>query len=259
MSTGQAFIVRAGETRGESHLDVAAPVRRPMNKDRIFFPAMCVLILVTVWLGFSKTYYAAGMIHAHLPSPIIQVHAIIFSLWLVTLVVQTGLVGVKKIRLHRKLGLWGFGLAASMVVVGLMAATNSLRRGMSPPGSGLDPNVFYIVPVSGILLFAMLVGWACITRRRPVEHKRLIMFASLSILDAAIDRFPYTITPMSPLTLNLILVAMLLPMFIYDLATLKKINRATIVSSLLIVIVLFTRIPLGMTSPWLKFAAFMRG
>lgn len=238
---------------------IAAPVRSTISKDRIFFPSMCVLILATVWLGFSKTYYAAGMVRAHLPSPIIHVHAAIFSLWLVTLAVQTGLIGAKKVQLHRKLGLWGFGLAACMVVVGLMAGTDALRRGMSPPGSGLDPKVFYIVPVSGILLFGVLVGWACIARRRPVEHKRLIMFASLSILDAAIGRFPYTIAPMGPLTLNLILIAMLLPMFAYDLATLKKINRVTIVSSLLIVLLLFTRIPLGMTYPWLKFAAFMRG
>jgi hypothetical protein len=238
---------------------IAAPVRRPVNKDRVFFPSMCLLILVTVWLGFSKTYYAAGMVRAHLPSPIIHVHAVIFSLWLLTLVVQTGLIGAKKVHLHRKLGLWGFFLAACMVVVGLMAGTNALRRGMSPPGSGLDPKVFYIVPVSGILVFAALVGWAYIARRRPVEHKRLIIFASLVILDAAIGRFPNTITPMGPITQNLILIGMLLPMIVYDLATLKRVNRVTIVSSLLIVLVLFLRIPLGMTSLWLKFATFMGG
>src|SRR5215469_18390557 len=120
---------------------IAEPLRRPINIDRIFFPSMCVLILATVWLGFSKTYYAAGMVRAHLPSPIIHVHAAIFSLWLVTLAVQTGLVGAKKVQFHRKLGLWGFGLAACMVVIGLIAGTNSLRRGFSPPGSGLDPRV----------------------------------------------------------------------------------------------------------------------
>ena len=52
---------------------------------------------------------------------------------------------------------------------------------------------------------------------------------------------------------------MLLPMIVYDLATLKRVNRVTIVSSLLIVLVLFLRIPLGMTSLWLKFATFMGG
>ena len=238
---------------------ISAPVRHPINKDRIFFPSMCLLILVTVWLGFAKTYYAAGLVRANLPSPVIHVHAVIFTLWLLTLVVQTGLVTAKKVQVHRKLGLWGFGLAAAMIVAGLTAATDALRRGMSPPGSGLDPKVFYIVPVSGILLFGVLIGWAYKARRRPVEHKRLIIFASLLLLDAAIGRFPYTITPMGPLAQNFILISLMVPMYVYDLATLKKINRVTIVSSLLIVLLLFTRIPLAMTSPWLKFAAFMRG
>jgi hypothetical protein len=238
---------------------VTAPVRRAVNPDRIFFPSMCLLILVTVWLGFSKTYYAAGMVRANLPAPIIHVHAVVFTLWLLTLAVQTGLVSAKKVQLHRKLGLWGFGLAALMIVLGLMAGTNSLRRDFAPLGSGLDPKVFYIVPVTDILLFGVLVGWAYIARRKPAEHKRLIIFATLVILDAAIGRFPQTITPMGPMTQNLILVGMLLPMFAYDLATLKKINRVTIVSSLLMIVMLFTRIPLGMTSPWLKFATFMRG
>jgi hypothetical protein len=238
---------------------IAAPVKRPVNSDRIFFPAMCVLILVTVWLGFSKTYYGVGMVRAHLPAPIIHVHAVVFTLWLLTLIVQIGLVRAKKVQTHRKLGLWGFGLAATMVVVGLMAGTNALRRNMSPPGSGLDPKVFYIVPVSGILTFGVLVCWAYMARRRPMEHKRLIIFASLAILDAAIGRFPYTIMPMGPMTQSLILIGLMLPMLAYDLVTLKKLNRATIISFLLIIALLFTRIPLGMTPLWLKFATFMRG
>jgi hypothetical protein len=238
---------------------IAAPVRRAVNTDRIFFPAMCVLILVTVWLGFSKSYYAVGMVNTHLPAPIIHVHAIVFTLWLLTLIVQTGLIRTKKVQIHRKLGLWGFGLAATMVVVGFMAGTNALRRGMSPPGSGLDPKVFYIVPISGILTFGALVCWAYMARRRPAEHKRLIMFASLLILDAAVGRFPYTIMPMGPLTQSLILIGLMVPMLAYDLFTLKKLNRVTIISFLWIVVLLFTRIPLGMTAPWLKFATFMRG
>ena len=243
---------------GGSMATIAEPVRRPINKDRIFFPSMCVLILITVWLGFSKTYYAAGMVRAHLPSPIVHIHAIIFSLWLVMLAVQTGLVSAKNVHLHRKLGLWGFGLAALMVVVGMMAGTEALRRGASPPGSGLDPRVFYFVPVSSMLLFATFIGWAYTKRRRPAEHKRLIIFATILLVDAAIGRFPQTIAPMGPTTLNLISIGLMVPILAYDLATLKNLNRFTIVSFLVIVIWLFIRIPLGMTSPWLQFATLMR-
>jgi hypothetical protein len=238
---------------------VAVPVRRSVNPDRIFFPSMCLLALVTVWLGFAPTYYAAGMVRAKLPAAIIHVHAVVFTLWLLTLVVQTGLVSAKKVQLHRKLGLWGFGLAALMIIVGLMACTNSLRRGFSPPGSGLDPNVFYIVPVSDVLLFAVFIGWAYAARRQPAAHKRLVLLATITILDAAIGRFPYTIAPMGPMTQNLILVSLLIPLMVYDLVTLKKVHRATIIGSLLIIAMTFGKIPLGMTPLWMKFANFIHG
>src|SRR5579859_4892571 len=107
-----------------------------VTSDRVFFPAMCLLILVTVWLGFSKTYYAAGLVTAHLPAPIIHVHAVFMTLWLLTLTVQTSLVSVRRVKLHMAVGLWGFALAATLVPVGTLAAINALHRDMSPPGSG---------------------------------------------------------------------------------------------------------------------------
>lgn len=238
---------------------VTAPVKRSVNPDRIFFPSMCLLVLVTVWLGFAPTYYAAGMVRANLPAPIIHVHAVVFTLWLLTLIVQTGLISAKKVQLHRKLGLWGFGIGALMVAVGMMAATNSLRRNFAPPGSGLDSKVFYVVPMSGIALFGVFVGWAYFARRRPADHKRLIMFATLLILDAAIGRFPQTITPIGPITMNFILIGLMVPILAYDLVTLKKVSRVSIISFLVIAAWLFIRIPLGMTSPWLKFATLMHG
>ena len=118
---------------------VMAPRRTRVQPDRIFFPTMCLVILATVWLGFSKTYYAAGMVRAHLPAPIIHVHAALMTLWLLTLTVQTALVSVRKVKLHMAVGLWGFGLAACIIPIGSMAAVNSLRRDLSPPGSGLSP------------------------------------------------------------------------------------------------------------------------
>ena len=238
---------------------VAMTARRPVNPDRIFFPSMCLLILITVWLGFSKTYYAVGMVRAKLPSTIIHVHAVVFSLWLLTLVVQTALVGVRKVQVHRRLGLWGFGLAVVMVGLGLVAATDALHRGMSPPGSGLSAQEFYVVPITDISVFAVLVSWAYSARRRPVEHKRLILFATITLIDAAIGRFPYAVMPMGVLAQTLIFFSFLAIMMAYDLATLRRVHWVTIVSSLLIVTMTLGRIPLAQTSLWMKFASMMHG
>jgi hypothetical protein len=234
--------------------------RRPkVQSDRIFYPAMCLLVLVTVWMGFAKSYYAAGLVHANLPSAIVHVHAIAFTLWLLTLVVQTTLVSVRKVKLHMSLGLGGFSLAAAMVVLGSLAAVDSLRRGMSPPWSGLSPEVFFVIPATDILLFAVLAAWAYAVRRRPDQHKRLIMIATISLLDAAIGRFPATVTPMGPLTQMIILFSFLAIMASYDVITRKSIHRVTWIASLIIIVVQVARVPLAQTASWVHFAHIIRG
>ena len=235
----------------------AVAVQRPTNPDRIFYPAMCVVVLITVWLGFAKTYYAAGMIHAPLPSRMVHVHAIAFTLWLLTLVVQTALVSVRKVKLHMAVGLWGFGLAAAMVALGLIAARGSLRRNFSPPNSGLSALTFFVVPFTDIVVFALLAGWSYAVRRKPQEHKRLIMIATIVLLDAAIARFQFTITPMGPLALTIIFFSFLLVIVLYDIATLKRVHRVTWVSSLIVVVMTLTRIPLGQTAAWQHFAGMI--
>ena len=66
-----------------------APGRR---FDHIFFSCMAGLILATVFLGFARTYYLAGIFHAPLPSLIIHLHGAAFTCWILLLVTQTSLV-----------------------------------------------------------------------------------------------------------------------------------------------------------------------
>jgi hypothetical protein len=237
-----------------------APRRARVQPDRIFFPVMCLLFLVTVWLGFSKTYYAAGMVRAHLPAPIIHVHAAVMTLWLLTLTVQTALVSVRKVKLHMAVGLWGFGLAACIPVIGSMAAVNALRRDMSPPGSGLSPLTFFVVPVSALLAFAILAAWSYSVRRKPEQHKRLILLATIPLLDAAIGRFPTTLdiasSPMAQLAIICVFPA---AMVVYDLISRRKILRVTWIGSLMLLAMWLTRIPLAQTAPWQAFARMVHG
>lgn len=239
---------------------VMTPRKSRVQPDRIFFPLMCLLILLTVWLGFSKTYYAAGLVRAHLPAPIIHVHAVVMTLWLLTLIVQTSLVSVRRVKLHMTVGLWGFALAASILPVGTLAAINALRRDMSPPGSGLSPLTFFVVPISALLAFAVLAGWSYAVRRKPDQHKRLIFLATVPLLDAAIGRFPYTLgiasTPVAQLLLICIFPAVLIG---YDLLSRRKVLRATWVGSLMLLVMWLTRIPLAQTAPWQAFARLVHG
>jgi hypothetical protein len=239
---------------------VAAPRRARVNSDRYFFSAICLAILVIVWLGFSKTYYAAGLVKAPLPATIIHVHAVVFTLWLVTLIVQIGLVSARKVKLHMTVGLWGFGLALVMPVVAIAAAVNALRRDMSPPGSGLSPYTFFIVPLSAVLLFSLFAGFAYALRRRPDFHKRLILFATFTILDAAFGRFPQTLgIARSPLAQTELMFILPLAVLAYDLISRRAVHRATWIGLGALLVEQLARIPLAQTAPWQAFAKMVHG
>jgi hypothetical protein len=239
---------------------VMTPRKTKVNPDRVFFPLMCLLFLVAVWLGFSKTYYAAGLVTAQLPATIIHVHAAAMTLWLLTLIVQISLVSVRKVKLHMTVGLWGFALAVCMIPIGTLAAINSLRRDMSPPGSGLTPQTFFVVPVSALLAFAVLAAWSYSVRRKPDQHKRLILLATIPLLDAAIGRFPQTLgiasSPVAQLLLICIFPAVLIA---YDVVSRRKVLRVTLIGSLLLLVVWLTRIPLAQTAPRQAFAKLVHG
>jgi hypothetical protein len=236
----------------------AIPRNKPANpaSDRIFFAAMAVLLWATVLYGFAKTYFFAGMIHAPLPNELIHIHGAAFTLWMVLLVVQIGFVSAGKIAWHKKLGLFGFGLAVAMVVLGLLAATNMLRRGV---GAGLDAKTFYIIPMSSISVFAVLVFFADRARRRPAAHKRLILIATIGIIDAAVGRWPVAFFQSHPPAQDLVPFGFLLAVMIYDLVSLHRIQKSTLWASLLIVAVHLTRVPLAGTALWQSFATHMAG
>ena len=47
--------------------------------ENLFFSGMAVLILATVFLGFARTYYLAGLFKAPLPNLIIHIHGAVKS------------------------------------------------------------------------------------------------------------------------------------------------------------------------------------
>lgn len=225
--------------------------------DRVFFPILSLLVLGIVFLGFAKSYFLAGMMHAPLPSRTVHVHGVVFTAWIVLLIVQTGLVSGRRLDLHKKLGLWGFALAALMVLIGLLAARDSLIRGFSPSPL-LPARVFVIVPISDMFVFATLIyfGWAL--RNHGLDHKRLMMMGTLGILDAAIARWPFAYVQ-NPHLADLTLYAFLLLMFGYDLWSTHKVQKATWMSTVLIIVVQQARIPFGMTHAWGRFADLVAG
>lgn len=224
--------------------------------DRIFFSLTALLMLSAVVLGFGPTYYFAGVFHAPLPSIAIQVHGAVFSCWILMLVIQTSLVSARRVDIHRKLGLAGFLLACVMVIVGPWAATDRLVRGFSRPGQ--DPYFFFIIPMTDILNFAILIFFAYWYRRDPASHKRLIYIATVSLLTAAVARWPWSLVHRSPPHAAIFTYTFLLVLAAYDLWSTRKIHRLTVWASAYLIFIQQIRLPIGRTAAWHSLAAWVQ-
>jgi hypothetical protein len=224
--------------------------------DSVFFSSMALLILAVVFIGFARSYYLAGIYRAPLPSRIIHLHGAAFSLWILFLVAQTSLVAAGKAELHRRLGRIGFALAFLMVILGLAAGTESLARHFEPGDAGVPARAFYIVPVTGMLLFATLIGFGLKQRRNPPAHKRLMLVATIALLDAAFARWPVGVEWWGLQSAQICCYVLLLVLLGYDLLSTGRFLWVTIGSSLLVVAIQQARGPIGVSAPWQSFAAW---
>ncbi len=222
--------------------------------DNVFFSVMAGIILVLVAVGFARTYFLAGVFRAQLPALIIHIHGAAFTAWILLLITQTSFVSAGRIDLHRKLGLWGFGLACLMVVLGVLAATNALGRNMAPPGFPFGAKTFYAIPLGDMLIFATLTFFAYRARTNPAAHKRLILLATMAMMDAPTGRPPFAVITGRPHFDSIFIWALILLLVGYDLWSTRKVHRATIWGGLFVVIVEILRVPIGMSGVWHSFA-----
>ena len=225
--------------------------------DRVFFSTMVLLLWATVLFGFARTYFLAGMVSAPLPNRLIHIHGAVMTLWMVILFVQTALISARKVKWHMTLGVFGFCVALAMVVIGPIAATDAMRRGAAP--LGLDAKTFYVIPLTAILIFGVLAFFAWRMRRQPAAHKRLILIATIALIDAAVGRWPVAFFENNPRAQDLVPFGFLLALMVFDLATQRRILKVTLYASLFLIVVHLTRVPLAFTHPWQAFATVMMG
>jgi FtsH-binding integral membrane protein len=224
---------------------IAVPGRR---YDHLFFSGMALAMLATVFVGFAHTYYLAGVFKAPLPDLLIHVHGAAFSCWILLLVTQTSLVSAGRVDIHRRLGIAGFLLGCAMVILGVLAATDSLARSADPPGR--DAQAFYIVPMMGMVIFAALLYLAFRARRDPAAHKRLICIATVSLLLAAIARWPFHIVNRRAMIAGLFSYIFLLLLAAYDLWSTRKVHRVTLWAGAFVIVLQQICYPIGSTAAW---------
>jgi hypothetical protein len=235
-------------------------MRRPRALDgtmeRVFFGGMAILLCIVVFIGFFRTFFGAGFVEAPLPSPILRVHGIVFTAWMLLFMAQAALVSARRVAWHRRLGIAAFCLPPLMIALGVMAAIDALGRRVTI--GALDPATSLAIPLWNITAFAIVIAAAWRARRRPDAHKRLILLATIGLSDAALGRLPWAQMGIPTAAGAVIGLAVLILLVVaYDLVSLRRVHRSTMWAAPLVFAAGAFAVPFGMTSAWHGFAEFL--
>lgn len=217
---------------------------RKLRADDIFFPAMGLLILSTVVIGFGQTYFFAGMLRAKLPDTLVHIHGALYVSWIFFVTVQPLLIAIGRVKWHMRLGVLGVVLPPLMVVFGVLTVFDFIRR---DDGTGISPQLLMAGDFAELALFVGLTSWGLLVRRDAASHKRLMILGTMAILGPAIARWPIPFNP-----LGIICIQLALPLFVvlYDLWSSRRLHRSTATAYAVIVVGLLTALPVSRLGFW---------
>ena len=240
-------------------IDEVRPRAVASSHARYFYFYMALSCIAVAFLGFAPTYWVPMATGSFPSMPVIHFHGMLFFTWTLYFAFQTWLAASGRVARHRTIGMIGVSLATAMTIFGFLAAVNAMKRsaalGLTDAGIA-----FVIVPLSGILFFAVIFSLAIANTRQPETHKRLMLLAGISILDAAVARWFLTfLAPAGPpgpppveVTIVPALVAYLLlvPAIIFDWRSQGRPHPVYIYGGITLLAVKLLNWPISITPAW---------
>jgi FtsH-binding integral membrane protein len=218
------------------------------QSDRVFFTGMALATTLAVFVGFSPSYFLRSAALAPL-TPLYQVHGLLFTTWMLLIIVQTSLVAGRRTDIHRRVGVAGAVLAAAVFLMGVMVSIETLRRNGGP--AGIDPRTFFAIPLGDMIVFGVLVTAGIVFRQHADTHKRLLLLATISVVTAGVARFFVTIGMPGPLGLFLGTDVFVLVLVVYDFALRGRLHPATLWGGALVVVFKPMLLAVAFTPAWL--------
>jgi hypothetical protein len=182
---------------------VAVASQIPVSRERIarmfYFLSACLLLFIVV-IGF-KQFYLHGRASDGGPVtqailPLVVLHGVAMSSWIVLFVVQSSLIVRGNRKLHMSLGVAGALLAALLVVVGLTTAIASVHYNPDSYKQLWGARRFLSSMIVNILGFGILAGIGLNYRRRPEIHRPMMLLATLFVAGpAGLFRIPFIMNP----------------------------------------------------------------
>lgn len=175
-----------------SSVAAAVAARAPLSRERMermfYFLSACLLLLV-VLIGFQQ-FYLHGRASDGGPVtqrivPLVFLHGILMSSWIVLFLVQSGLIVGGNRKLHMTLGVGGAVLAACLVVVGITTAIASVHYNPDSYKAIWGARRFLSLMLLNILGFGTLAGLGLRYRQRPEIHRPMMFLSTLFVAGPA--------------------------------------------------------------------------
>jgi hypothetical protein len=168
----------------------------PLAAGRWFFVGMALVMIATSIAGFLPAIIEPAKRRAPL-TLLAEAHGIVFFMWLLFYLAQSLLIANRRVALHRRLGRTSVVLLALMIPLGFTTTTGMIRRGFDLSGdqhvdphpdgrTTVDAPTATVFNFAALLTFVILAVAAIGYRRRPAVHKRLMLFANISLMVAPI-------------------------------------------------------------------------
>lgn len=227
-----------------------------------FYFVMTLVMAFFVFTGFGMTYWLP-LASNTFPSapPVVHLHGLVFSSWMILLVVQAGLVNFRHITLHRTLGTFGIAHATAVLFTGALISL----LGMSgipqnlPPGTSIDA-VYLMFPA--VFGFGLLFTLSIRNVRRPEVHKRLMLFAILPVLPPGVNRFymvPFGLDSIPVVPLYLTLNAMSLAILVHEWRSNGSIARTSMIGAGFMLMQTILHVPFSKSQTLLELGQYLGG
>ena len=226
-----------------------------------FYVYMAMSCLAAAFLGFAPTYWmplAQGTFRAN---PVVHIHGLVFFAWTVFFVFQSWLAASGRVARHRAVGLIGVSFATAMTIFGVLVVINMMKS-FAADGADDAGKAFALVPLAGIVFFAICVIFALANVRRPEWHKRLMLVATVSLLEAPVARwfFVFVLPPGPPSVMATIPPAMfggvlLVIAIVHDWRQRGRPHPAYLIGLGVLVALKLLELPLSTTAAWHQVAS----
>jgi hypothetical protein len=197
-------------------------------------------IWLAILIGFGLDIVRRAQIGALNFTPIVHLHAIAYTGWLILLATQVWLVRTGRVAIHKRLGWAALILLPAMLVLGPLTAYAGVAGNPWMPDKWI---AWLSVNYTNALGSVVLLTAGFLMRRNPAAHKRLMLMGTIAVTEPGFSRIwapflearlgeGYIAFYISTYIGTLLLV---IAVGVYDLATRRRLHPAYIAAALWIV------------------------